>query len=225
MPGSALDPIPHARRHRLRGFLARVAAGMIYALSLSAVVFVALDWFSSYQGHSGVLLRAPGGVILQYAESPGRMWIVLCRERGARESRLHAYGLVTNSVVTPTAGILYTHFSHGLIGRIESGSLRPSFDALGVIVGYEQSLQPDRAIIFWYTALPHWVVMLVSCCSLYCGRRWWMLTRHRPGKAARFCVTCGYDLRASADRCPECGTAVPEGHKPELNPAPSAPLE
>jgi len=31
----------------------------------------------------------------------------------------------------------------------------------------------------------------------------------RKSDSREFCIKCGYDLRASEDRCPECGTAIP----------------
>ena len=41
-----------------------------------------------------------------------------------------------------------------------------------------------------------------------------LLRRRRKRKKLGLCVNCGYDLRASKDRCPECGARF---EKPKLN--------
>jgi len=57
--------------------------------------------------------------------------------------------------------------------------------------------------------VPNWFLLALSVLlpsrwfTLYHGR--W---RRQRLAAAGLCVRCGYDLRATGDRCPECGSAV-----------------
>lgn len=60
----------------------------------------------------------------------------------------------------------------------------------------------------WTTiTLPLWPLAVL--CLIFVAR-WMLLTRRdRRRRQSGRCIACGYDLRASPDRCPECGS-VPE---------------
>jgi hypothetical protein len=71
---------------------------------------------------------------------------------------------------------------------------------------------------FWsHTTIPYWPLMVVF--AVLPGISVWRITR-RLRMLHRIlhdrCAICGYDLRASKERCPECGTRIPEWARKEV---------
>jgi hypothetical protein len=55
----------------------------------------------------------------------------------------------------------------------------------------------------WVVAIPYWLVVLPTTVLPAVRVRAAVVRARRRGRG--FCPACGYDLRATPDRCPECG--------------------
>jgi hypothetical protein len=60
-------------------------------------------------------------------------------------------------------------------------------------------------VSYWAVVLPLWLPTLLFAVLPTV----WCLRRRRAPAAPNACQACGYDLRATPDRCPECGTIPP----------------
>jgi hypothetical protein len=84
----------------------------------------------------------------------------------------------------------------------------PQHSAIGFSFGHTgPGLDDDAEFLTWGgVATPLWFWAAVFSMP----PAWLLIRRNRVGRNLRgLCPTCGYDLRATPERCPECGTAAP----------------
>ena len=115
--------------------------------------------------------------------------------------------------VTEMMGSGFSSFpTSGLITSRPFSGFRPR-DSRVVGFGAVRSVTTDPATgpwerrwTYWALSVPHWFValLLVAAPARPLTARVVRWSRRRAGS----CLACGYDLRASPERCPECGAVA-----------------
>jgi hypothetical protein len=69
---------------------------------------------------------------------------------------------------------------------------------------------------FQVVVVPYWVLLLLAALlPAYVLTRLPGALRRRRRRKRNLCLECGYDLRATPDRCPECGASpIPSPRSP-----------
>jgi hypothetical protein len=163
-----------------------MAAGVFrvaVAGSLLLTVALAVLWARSSFSMDGVIYADPSG---------GGKWSHCLH---TRHGAVHYLYTGPPQAAAPGLRVLSGPQSPPLAAMVD----RPRWSALGFAGGVVNT--------FWFLSVPFWFLLLLTCAlpAAWLFRR----VRHRPRGNGLVCPTCGYDLRATPGRCPECGTVAP----------------
>ena len=89
----------------------------------------------------------------------------------------------------------------------------PAFDFLSLVFATNRYSIPswddkgETRFFGWYLVVPFWLPTGLTCVAPIAVLAVALKRRHQAGRG--LCKSCGYDLRASSNNCPECGTGRP----------------
>lgn len=178
----------------------------LIAISLTACIAACGFWWRSASRSDVLTVRSPAGNLLALASHRGGVVALVSDVPFEVES-----GGFVESVVAPAEDldpIRDTVFDTTTVYR--------SFIGFKLAAGNVPMGDVTRS--FNAVRIPHWaIVALTAPATLWLA--WSPLKRRRWAKRGR-CRSCGYDLRESPQRCPECGTSStatpdqPNSHEP-----------
>jgi len=180
----------------------RTFSGLVGMGSAFISVFLAILWVRSFW-RSDVLTRkwADGRTEAQYlylGSSTGELYLGFTRERFGNTQTEGWYG-------EGPAGIHWKLVSRSSAGDQETWVANSIWNHLGLYGGWTADWK--------FIAVPHYFAFAVA--SIIPTARIIGAHRRRRRIARGRCGACGYDLRGTPNRCPECGTVRKSVRKPD----------
>ena len=158
------------------------------AVSLVLGVGVGAEWGRSY--------AASVFVWYDFSDDPPRFQIITCGS--SRGTMLLSYHALSHYTLEHGSGLRVRSEPAALLGTPAWRGFRYRHEASN-----DGRFTDGRFIALYF---PHWLPLALFAAP----PAFWLAAARRRRNRARLghCPTCGYDLRATPERCPECGTAV-----------------
>jgi hypothetical protein len=189
--------------------LGRIGAGVSLFLCVAVVVvwidsyYQTLAWRWNHYVSSSNVVRSDG-----WCSADGRLGVCVIQTRN------NLGPVVSIERDSSKEKLLYrdgwgTEYQTGM--RLQRKWIYPTHNwwERNVIFVRSQYSESPRLMITsssYTVAVSYWVLFMVS--GMWPGLWMWCWWRRRARPTAGVCSKCGYDLRASPDRCPECGAVA-----------------
>jgi hypothetical protein len=210
-----IAPIPLCLRVRIPAKMKRrpfnvkrrlLTVGRVVSLILCALCLIlwfwskmtpAAVWYESSRGRNWYAMTSSGDLILATFDTPGTLRLVNAGDFGWHFAPTSLGG--RQPLGQQDGGSI-----HSRLGMASAITALPYPDHYNAGWGY-QVLRAYARCIF----IPYWLLIAIfAVAPIRWEREAHRETIRKRRRMAGLCAECGYDLRATKGRCPECGTAI-----------------